>query len=88
MSNDSQQVTTERLTKRMVRVANAVANLALHNEIYWDVQEIIRSNNNVNNMPSHFFEWMRFAYIESACIAVRRQVDATKGTVGPQGHGV
>ena len=57
-----------------------VLSLRADQHIFWDVQEIIRTNPAIN-ISSEFYSWMGRTYAASMSAAIRRQVDRTKGTV-------
>lgn len=58
-----------------------MADLLLEHEIFWSVQEIIRSNPSLASARSHFFQWMGSMFVASSSVGVRRQVDATPKAV-------
>lgn len=64
-----------RMTQWVKTIEAEVADVLLQHHIFWQVQDIIRTNPNLANARSHFFEWMGDVFVASAAVAVRRQVD-------------
>ncbi len=48
--------------------------------VFWEVQDIIRVNQKIQ-IPSSFYTWMGGVYVDSAVIAVRRQLDRRPDSV-------
>jgi hypothetical protein len=67
--------TAKELGERLRLIANEVAYLELYTRMYWEINEMIKTNSKLLQTPSHFFEWMRNSFIESTSLAVRRQLD-------------
>lgn len=64
-----------RMTAWIKTIEAEVADVLLQHHIFWQVQNIIRSNPHLASARSHFFEWMGDVFVASAAAAVRRQVD-------------
>ena len=70
-----------RMTDWAKVIAPEVGAALLEHHIFWEVQEIIRTNTQLQNTRSHFFEWMGDVFVASAAVAVRRQIDKHKNSV-------
>ncbi len=53
-----------------------VQDVLVDHHIFWEVQTMIKANEQLKATPSHFFQWMGTNFIASAAVAVRRQADA------------
>jgi hypothetical protein len=55
-------------------VKGEITRLSVNRHIFWEVQEIIKKNPNIQK-PSSFYEWMGNLYATDAVIGVRRLLD-------------
>ncbi len=51
--------------------------LTRYNEVYWEVQKIIKNNPNINS-PNPFFEFLYYSYPSFMAMGIRRQVKIYK----------
>src|ERR1043166_3973606 len=70
-----------RMTAWVEKIADEVGNALQQHYIFWQVQDMIRLNPQLQNARSHFFQWMGEVFIASAAVAVRRQVDPDKDSI-------
>ena len=54
-------------------IAAEVVELLINNYAFWQVQEVIRANKELQHAESVFFEWMVSVFAHSAAVGVRRQ---------------
>lgn len=57
-----------------------VQGLTINRYIFWEVQEIIRENEEIH-IGSSFYEWMGSAYASSMAVGIRRQVDEDRDSI-------
>jgi len=70
-----------RLTTWFDCIFDNVTEAVIHQHIFWEVQEIIRNNPQLQNASSAFYTWMGASFVHSTVLAVRRQVDRDKNSV-------
>jgi hypothetical protein len=58
-----------------------VTEAVINQHIFWEVQDIIRNNPQLQNASSAFYVWMGATFLHSTVLAVRRQLDADKKSV-------
>ncbi len=70
-----------RLKKWLESVYESVTEAVVNQHIFWEVQEIIRTNAQLQNTSSAFYELMNSTFVHSTVIAVRRQLDIDKNCI-------
>lgn len=68
-----------RLHRWLQRIEQELRQLAIYNQVFWDLQTIIRTNKGLRNTPSLFFQFIGTSYLVFAATAIRRQSDADQG---------
>ncbi len=71
----------DRLKKWLESVYSDVTEAVVNHHIFWEVQEIIRNNPELQNTSSAFYDWMGSTFVHSTVRAVRRQLDTDKKCV-------
>ena len=64
-----------RLKKWLDIIEENVTEAIINQHIFWEVQDIIRHNQQLRNISSAFYQWMGSTFVHSSALAVRRQVD-------------
>ena len=64
-----------RLNKRLDIIKENVTEAIINQQIFWEVQDIIRHNPQLRNTSSAFYQWMGSTFVHSSALSVRRQVD-------------
>jgi len=65
----------KKLTEWVENISKDVKDLILDHHIFWEVQQIIRSNPRFANVSGVFTQWMASNFIQAAAVGVRRQAD-------------
>lgn len=68
------------LNSELGTIYEEVQDLRVKQHIFWEVQEIVRANSNIN-VPNEFYTCLEETYAASMSAAIRRQIDATKDTI-------
>ena len=63
------------LKKWLDIIKENVTEAVINQHIFWEVQDIIRDNPQLQKTPSAFYLWMGSAFVHSSALAVRREVD-------------
>lgn len=79
MANDEQLL--EKLKEWIGRIRGEVIKLFFLNHIFWEVQDIIHNNPALIERENYFYEWMSDAFVYSAAMFVRRQVDVRRDSL-------
>lgn len=79
MTNEEQLL--QKLGEWVERIRGEITKLFFHNHIFWEVQDIIRNNPALEERRSYFYEWMGDAFVYSAAMFVRRQVDVRRDSL-------
>jgi hypothetical protein len=58
-----------------------VTEAVINQHIFWEVQDIIRDNPQLQNASSAFYVWMGSMFVHSTVLAVRRQLDTDKKSI-------
>jgi hypothetical protein len=56
-------------------VYDSVTEAVINDHIFWEVQDTIRNNPELQNTSSAFYDWMGSTFIDSTALAIRRQLD-------------
>jgi len=64
-----------RLSKWLDIIKENVTEAVINQHIFWEMQDIIRHNPQLQKTPSAFYQWMGAAFVHSSALAVRREVD-------------
>jgi hypothetical protein len=72
------------LKKWLDIIRENVTEAVVNQRIFWEVQDIIRHNPQLQNIPSAFYQWMGSTFVHSSALAVRRQVDRDSRSVSLQ----
>lgn len=64
----------EILDQWLEHLRDEVINLALDDHVFWRIQEIIETNQQLH-VPSEFYGWLGRMYVSGMSMAIRRQVD-------------
>jgi hypothetical protein len=70
-----------RLKKWLDIVYSNVTEAVINQHIFWEIQEIIRSNPRLQNTSSPFYDWMGSTFVHSTVLAVRRQLDRDQNSI-------
>src|SRR5438046_2178333 len=70
-----------RMTAWIKEIVDEVGDVIQQHYIFWQVQDMIRMNPQLQNARSHFFQWMGEVFVASAAVAVRRQVDKYEDSI-------
>jgi hypothetical protein len=70
-----------RLEKWLNTIAEDVTEAITNQDIFREVQDIIRNNPQLQKRPSAFYQWMLSTFVHPSALAVRRQVDRGKDSV-------
>lgn len=65
-----------RLRDRLDRIYENATEAIINQHIFWEVQDIIRNNAELQNASSAFYQWMASTFVHSTVLAVRRQIDS------------
>lgn len=65
----------QRLKEWLDLIYKDVQDVIVDNHMFWEVQEILKKNPSLANMPNLFNQWMASNFIQSAAVGVRRQAD-------------
>ena len=72
-------MTEEERRKRLIRwldvIYKDVQDVLLDDHVFWEIQEIFKTNSRLSSTPSIFNQWMASGFIQSAALGVRRQAD-------------
>jgi len=79
MATDQQLL--EKLNDWIERIRDEMTKVFFLQHIFWEVQEIIRTNPRLEQSKNYFYEWMGDAFVYSAAMFVRRQVDRRRDSV-------
>ena len=63
------------------RIRGEITKLFFHDHVFWEVQDIIRTNPRLEQSKSYFYEWMGDAFVYSAAMFVRRQIDMRRDSI-------
>lgn len=58
-----------------------VTEAVVNQYVFWEVQDIIRANRQLQNTSTIFYDWMGSTFVHSTALAVRRQLDTDKNCV-------
>jgi hypothetical protein len=65
----------DRLKKWFDYIFKNATEAIINQHIFWEVQDIIRNNPDLQNQSNAFYVWMGSTFVQSTVLAVRRQVD-------------
>ena len=71
----------EKLREWIERIRGEVTKLFFLNYIFWEIQDIIRNNPALEERKNYIYEWMGDAFVYSAAMFVRRQVDVRRDSL-------
>lgn len=70
-----------RLSEWLDQIYDSATEAIINQHIFWEVQDIIRNNPELQNASSAFYQWMGSTFVHSTVLAVRRQVDSDQNSV-------
>jgi len=70
-----------RLKEWLASVYENVTEAVINEYIFWQVQDIIRNNPELQSTSSAFFGWMGSTFVHSTALAIRRQLDKDENSV-------
>lgn len=70
-----------RLREWLDRIYDSATEAIINQHIFWEVHDIIRTNPELQNASSAFYQWMGSTFVHSTVLAVRRQVDSDRNSV-------
>jgi hypothetical protein len=70
-----------RLKDWLEKVHGSVTEAVVNQRIFWEVQQIIRDNPQLQSTSSAFYDWMASTFAHSTVLAVRRQLDTHRNSV-------
>jgi len=70
-----------RLRTWLDRIQSNVTEAIINQHIFWEVQDIIRNNHELQDSSSVFYIWMGSTFVHSSVLAVRRQLDKDERSV-------
>jgi hypothetical protein len=79
MTNEEQLLQT--LNQWIERIRDEIIRFFFLNHIFWEVQNIIRSNPKLKERKNYFYAWMGDAFVYSAAMFVRRLVDTRRDSL-------
>ena len=69
------------LKRWLERVHGSVTEAVVNQHIFWEVQQIIRDNPQLQSTSSAFYDWMASTFAHSTVLAVRRQLDTDRNSI-------
>jgi len=70
-----------RLKEWLGKIYGSVTEAVVNQHVFWEVQDIIRVNRQLQNTSSVFYDWMGSTFIHSTVLSVRRQLDTDKNSI-------
>lgn len=70
-----------RLKEWLTSIYDNVTEAVINDHIFWEVQNTIRNNPELQNTSSAFYDWMGSTFIHSTVLAIRRQLDRDENSV-------
>jgi hypothetical protein len=74
-----------RLITRLDTIVTELKQLLISDHLFWQLQEIVRSNENFKDQPGLFTRWIAENYSRAAAIGVRRQSKLNKDSISLRG---
>jgi AbiU2 len=71
----------EKLRGWIERIRGEIIKLFFLNHIFWEIQDVIHNNPRLEESRNYFYEWMGEAFVYSAAMFVRRQVDIRRDSL-------
>ncbi|MCA1615854.1 MAG: hypothetical protein LC800_17490 [Acidobacteria bacterium] len=62
-------------------IKKQIQNLFYYHYIFWEVQKIVKSNQQLSATHSHFFDWLVESFAVTSAMYVRRQVDRRRDVI-------
>jgi hypothetical protein len=70
---------TEKLKGQITRIEKEFSEVMMTNYIFMEVRTIINDNERLYSEGNHFLDYMTLSFVHSLVVAVRRQLDTSKG---------